>query len=130
MEHPPTSDNQDQDPAVAPEAAPPKFRVKFADGPARGMTREYEKEMPTYKVGTWTYEATGQRDGDFWLYVKRLTQRVDRRVLRMVNATRPMDVRLFPKDEPTVVIHRGRNDLCWCGSGRKYKKCHASPQSS
>jgi uncharacterized protein YecA (UPF0149 family) len=18
----------------------------------------------------------------------------------------------------------GRNDLCWCGSGRKYKKCH------
>ena len=20
----------------------------------------------------------------------------------------------------------GRNDLCWCGSGRKYKKCHAS----
>ena len=19
----------------------------------------------------------------------------------------------------------GRNDLCWCGSGRKYKKCHA-----
>lgn len=20
----------------------------------------------------------------------------------------------------------GRNDLCWCGSGRKYKKCHAA----
>jgi methionyl aminopeptidase len=19
---------------------------------------------------------------------------------------------------------RGRNDLCWCGSGKKYKKCH------
>lgn len=18
----------------------------------------------------------------------------------------------------------GRNDVCWCGSGRKYKKCH------
>jgi len=18
----------------------------------------------------------------------------------------------------------GRNDLCWCGSGRKYKRCH------
>ena len=18
----------------------------------------------------------------------------------------------------------GRNDLCWCGSGKKYKKCH------
>jgi SEC-C motif len=20
----------------------------------------------------------------------------------------------------------GRNDLCWCGSGKKYKKCHLS----
>ena len=20
----------------------------------------------------------------------------------------------------------GRNDLCWCGSGKKYKKCHAA----
>jgi len=20
----------------------------------------------------------------------------------------------------------GRNDACWCGSGRKYKKCHGS----
>ena len=21
-------------------------------------------------------------------------------------------------------IYLGRNDLCWCGSGKKYKKCH------
>ena len=20
----------------------------------------------------------------------------------------------------------GRNDACWCGSGKKYKKCHAA----
>ena len=20
----------------------------------------------------------------------------------------------------------GRNDACWCGSGKKYKKCHSS----
>ncbi|MDH5206950.1 MAG: SEC-C metal-binding domain-containing protein, partial [Hylemonella sp.] len=20
----------------------------------------------------------------------------------------------------------GRNDLCWCGSGKKYKKCHGA----
>ena len=26
-----------------------------------------------------------------------------------------------PKPEPVEV---GRNDLCWCGSGKKYKKCH------
>ncbi|MDQ4019962.1 MAG: SEC-C metal-binding domain-containing protein [Actinomycetota bacterium] len=21
---------------------------------------------------------------------------------------------------------RGRNDPCWCGSGKKYKKCHGA----
>ena len=21
----------------------------------------------------------------------------------------------------------GRNDECWCGSGKKYKKCHGAP---
>lgn len=32
-----------------------------------------------------------------------------------------------PDEEPTQVINApmpGRNDPCWCGSGRKYKKCH------
>jgi hypothetical protein len=24
----------------------------------------------------------------------------------------------------------GRNDLCWCGSGKKYKKCHLSKDSA
>lgn len=30
------------------------------------------------------------------------------------------------KTRPVVSTHKklGRNDLCWCGSGRKYKKCH------
>jgi uncharacterized protein YecA (UPF0149 family) len=23
-----------------------------------------------------------------------------------------------------VVAQPGRNDPCWCGSGRKFKKCH------
>jgi preprotein translocase subunit SecA len=23
-------------------------------------------------------------------------------------------------------VRMGRNDACWCGSGRKYKKCHGS----
>ena len=23
-----------------------------------------------------------------------------------------------------VIHHMMRNDLCWCGSGKKYKKCH------
>lgn len=26
-------------------------------------------------------------------------------------------------------VNPGRNEPCWCGSGRKYKKCHASPEA-
>jgi uncharacterized protein YecA (UPF0149 family) len=27
-------------------------------------------------------------------------------------------------DEQTGERNLGRNTLCWCGSGKKYKKCH------
>ena len=38
-------------------------------------------------------------------------------------------VRLTPRPSPTPLRHPtvqkpGRNDRCWCGSGKKYKKCH------
>ena len=29
---------------------------------------------------------------------------------------------LGPDQQPIPVL--GRNDLCWCGSGKKYKSCH------
>ncbi len=29
----------------------------------------------------------------------------------------------------TIAWPPGRNDPCWCGSGRKYKKCCAAPGS-
>jgi hypothetical protein len=28
------------------------------------------------------------------------------------------------KDREIPAAKPGRNDACWCGSGRKYKKCH------
>jgi hypothetical protein len=28
------------------------------------------------------------------------------------------------KVEGVPQVRPGRNELCWCGSGRKYKKCH------
>ena len=32
---------------------------------------------------------------------------------------------LFNGEEQCApAIKPGRNDLCWCGSGKKYKKCH------
>lgn len=31
---------------------------------------------------------------------------------------------LFSSPKPPKEVALGRNDLCWCGSGKKYKKCH------
>ncbi len=31
---------------------------------------------------------------------------------------------LLPADDNMPERRPGRNDACWCGSGRKYKKCH------
>ena len=28
------------------------------------------------------------------------------------------------KDERVPYVRPGRNEACWCGSGKKYKKCH------
>lgn len=32
--------------------------------------------------------------------------------------------RLFPPRETDTSRQVGRNEPCWCGSGRKYKSCH------
>jgi hypothetical protein len=34
--------------------------------------------------------------------------------------------RILAGPEPVQIPDLGRNDLCWCGSGRKYKSCHLS----
>jgi preprotein translocase subunit SecA len=31
-------------------------------------------------------------------------------------------VKTFKREEPKL----GRNDPCWCGSGKKFKKCHGA----
>ena len=32
---------------------------------------------------------------------------------------------VFGPEQQTIPV-LGRNDICWCGSGRKYKTCHLS----
>ena len=32
----------------------------------------------------------------------------------------------FKPEEKPAMPDIGRNDICWCGSGKKYKKCHLS----
>jgi hypothetical protein len=31
---------------------------------------------------------------------------------------------LSPRKQPDLKTPIGRNDVCWCGSGKKYKRCH------
>jgi len=31
---------------------------------------------------------------------------------------------ISPKDDMVISNQPGRNEECWCGSGKKYKKCH------
>ena len=32
--------------------------------------------------------------------------------------------KILAKNKPQFIPNLGRNDLCWCGSGKKYKRCH------
>lgn len=32
--------------------------------------------------------------------------------------------RLFGTNKKEKQTPLGRNDVCWCGSGKKYKRCH------
>jgi uncharacterized protein YecA (UPF0149 family) len=43
----------------------------------------------------------------------------------------PMPARVGGDDAPVTTVKRdepkiGRNDPCYCGSGKKYKKCHGA----
>ena len=35
--------------------------------------------------------------------------------------------RLFNRHPPKSAMNLSRNAPCWCGSGKKYKKCHYEP---
>ncbi|MFC1850403.1 SEC-C metal-binding domain-containing protein [candidate division CSSED10-310 bacterium] len=37
--------------------------------------------------------------------------------------------KLFGMKRPQNLENIGRNDICWCGSGLKYKRCHLSADS-
>ena len=35
--------------------------------------------------------------------------------------------KVFHRHPPEWASELGRNELCWCGSGKKYKRCHYEP---
>ncbi|HYN20548.1 MAG TPA: SEC-C domain-containing protein [Thermoanaerobaculia bacterium] len=38
--------------------------------------------------------------------------------------------KMFSRSEQPQKAELGRNDLCWCGSGKKYKRCHLGKDSA
>ena len=38
----------------------------------------------------------------------------------------PIDILPEPVEQRRVEIEVGRNDPCWCGSGKKFKRCHGA----
>lgn len=102
----------------------PNFRVKFRGGPLSGMTTDYDQEHPTYTIFGWVYEATGRRDGDHWIYVKQPKSKALRRFLQFAVDQSGHDPRLEDHPDPVRHVGHDRNHLCYCGSGKKYKRCH------
>jgi preprotein translocase subunit SecA len=47
------------------------------------------------------------------------------RALRAPSSGSPASGEAKPGSTPTGA-RIGRNDACWCGSGKKYKKCHGA----
>ncbi len=47
-------------------------------------------------------------------------------------ASSSQDLPVLPKQEQAKTAHPnlGRNDVCWCGSGKKYKKCHLNSDAN
>src|SRR6185369_4629858 len=85
--------------APKPEHAP-VFRVKFHDGPAAGVLKEYPREMQTIQYFTWTYDNLYRREGDYWLFAKRPNNRAVNRILPLVVKQQGRDPRLEPKRQP------------------------------
>ncbi len=102
----------------------PKFRVKFHGGPLHGHTKDYPGEQGTFTVFGWQYESTGRREQDYWVYVLMPSNRRKRKLVQWMMAMTGMDPRLAERKEPIRVPQRGRNEKCYCGSGRKFKHCH------
>ena len=71
------------------------------------------------RITAWEAELT-ERDEE----LKRREQEVAVRERRVAVAEKASRSQPPGKTPPK----RGRNEPCWCGSGKKYKKCHGAPQ--
>ncbi len=104
----------------------PKFRIQCHGGCLDKMQFDMDSEKPEYTLYGHKYEASGRKLGDHWVYVKAPKNRRDRLVLLAFTKMLGRDPRLDDIRQPAVSTRRGRNEPCYCGSGKKYKKCHGA----
>jgi len=57
--------------------------------------------------------------------LQRIDEELTKRIFRIGVAQRPTEIPLEQARENIDTTKRlGRNDPCWCGSGKKWKRCH------
>lgn len=106
----------------------PVFRIQCHGGCLHGYQFDMKAEQMQYNLFGHKYEATGRKLGDHWVYVKAPKSKLMRLGLLFAIRALGRDPRLDDIRQPIKVVKRGRNDKCYCGSGRKFKKCHGSVQ--
>jgi preprotein translocase subunit SecA len=108
---------------IADEAVKSVFRVQIEHGPPSDMMGNGHQAFPTIPDGSLAPAPTG-----------RLSAGEAEQLLGPMPGTqrRPQAIHTNKDDEsPAKPIQRdapkvGRNDLCPCGSGKKFKKCHGA----
>jgi hypothetical protein len=100
------------------------FKLKCYGGVLHGRTYERDREQFEFKLDGYWYEQSARRDGDYWVFVPRPKNKGMRKALMLFMSVVGRDPRLDDRREPAISSKRGRNKPCYCGSGKKYKKCH------
>jgi len=109
---------------VAPRAARPA--VRWLRGKARERRGDITGAEAEYEVAQAIDPGWGPALVDLARYASDRGE-ADRGLALLRRAAMPPDhelVQLLTRFQATPRAGMGRNEACWCGSGRKYKKCH------
>jgi len=76
--------------------------------------------IPPVEIETGELKCHGCGSPDLYKYDSR-----SRAWCKKCSFTDPLKLAKNPRKEPYIAgVKIGRNDLCWCNSGKKFKNCH------
>jgi len=102
-----------QAPQGVPHGTPQKDETDLLDQAAKQGTVEPEKAKPKIKLSAKQKKATGA-------FAQALASRQPTPQQKMAQAATQQDKGKYASRRVRI----GRNDPCWCGSSKKWKKCH------